>query len=75
MQHQVKHEAHMLSKLIVEEGAYIYVSGRSKNMPKSVEKAFTELLTVGDSALEQLSDAKTYIADMKKQGRYQQEVW
>ena len=35
----------MLSKLIVEKNAHIYVSGRAKLMPKYVEKAFTEILS------------------------------
>jgi sulfite reductase alpha subunit-like flavoprotein len=63
-----------LSNLIQSEGAHIYVSGKAKNMPKSVERAFTEILKEhhfsGDEEM-----AKAYILEMKKTGRYQQEVW
>jgi sulfite reductase alpha subunit-like flavoprotein len=34
----------MLSDLIMRQDAYIYVSGRAKLMPKSVEKAFTDIV-------------------------------
>jgi sulfite reductase alpha subunit-like flavoprotein len=34
----------MLSELIVDGEATIFVSGRAKFMPKSVEKAFTEIV-------------------------------
>jgi sulfite reductase alpha subunit-like flavoprotein len=33
----------LLSDLIVNQGAWIYVSGRAKFMPKSVEKAFVAI--------------------------------
>ena len=48
----------MLNNLIVNEGAYIYVSGRAKFMPTSVEKAFAEITSADLVAL------------MKKTGRY-----
>jgi len=30
--------------MIVGQGAFVYVSGRAKNMPKSVEKAIVEII-------------------------------
>ena len=58
-----------LAKLIVEEHAVIYVSGRAKLMPNSVEKAFNYIL----KGL--VEDPDEYIKTMKKDRRYQQEVW
>ena len=40
VQHVIKEEADLLKPLILEQNAYIYVSGRAKFMPQSVEKAF-----------------------------------
>ena len=34
-----------MTELILKSDAYIYVSGRAKFMPKSVEKAFAEIVT------------------------------
>jgi sulfite reductase alpha subunit-like flavoprotein len=43
-------------------------------MPKSVEKAFTEILK--EHALQgNEEEAKRYVQVMRKSGRYQQEVW
>ena len=57
-----------LRQLIFEKKANIRISGRAKFMPASVEKAFTEIIGGGD-------EGKEYIQQMKKQSRYQQEVW
>lgn len=73
VQHKIKEHGDKLAALIVDERAVICVSGRAKFMPKSVEKAFTEVVQAklgGDSE----AGAK-YIAQMRRDGRYQQEVW
>ena len=42
-------------------------------MPKSVEKAFAEII---QAKLQGESDSGTkYVAKMRREGRYQQEVW
>ncbi len=53
--------------MILDKGAHIYVSGKAKNMPKSVEKAFIEVINkaIGDEEA-----AKKYIAEMRRTGRY-----
>ena len=76
VQHKIRENGAFLAELILKSGAYIYVSGRAKFMPKSVEKAFAEIITQqaeaeGDGAL----IGADYIAQMKKTGKYQQEVW
>ena len=73
MQHRIRFEGLKLSELIVEKGAWIYVSGRAKNMPKSVEKAFGEIIE--ENYKEKAIEGKGYILEMRKNGRYQQEVW
>lgn len=44
----------MLKTLIVDEGGHIYVSGRAKNMPKSVEKAFIDVVIAHSNFSNQL---------------------
>jgi sulfite reductase alpha subunit-like flavoprotein len=60
VQHVIKREAEILSRLICEEKAVIYVSGRAKNMPKSVEKAFIEVVKHGLSTDDE-DQAKQYL--------------
>ena len=65
-----------MADLILNNEAYIYVSGRAKFMPKSVEKAFAEILSQeSDGQQDEVPDGADLIARMKKTGRYQQEVW
>jgi len=63
VQHKIRENRELLSKLLVEENARIYVSGRAKFMPASVEKAFEEITS------------KEHIQGMKKAGLYIEEVW
>jgi len=44
VQHVIKRNRELLGELIVKQDAVIYVSGRAKLMPTSVEKAFVEVI-------------------------------
>lgn len=57
VQHKIREQSEYLSKLIIEEKAHIYVSGKAKNMPTSVEKAFAEIITKHYPTL----DGKTHV--------------
>mmetsp|Transcript_14222 Transcript_14222/g.24190 ORF Transcript_14222/g.24190 Transcript_14222/m.24190 type:complete len:464 (-) Transcript_14222:23-1414(-) len=76
VQHQIRANAEMVGRLVVEQGAWVYVSGRAKLMPKSVEKALEAALQHAAilPLLQGLTPAQ-YITAMKKERRYQQEVW
>lgn len=58
-----------LASLIYNEGAHIYVSGKAKNMPKSVEKAFIDIIKEHHLSGEE-EKAKAYIMEMRRTGRY-----
>jgi sulfite reductase alpha subunit-like flavoprotein len=76
VQHKIKSESHSmdLANLIFKGEANIRVSGRAKYMPASVEKAFA--LVLEKHCLEGREGAGAeYIKNMRKTGRYQQEVW
>ena len=65
VQHLIEENAQLLKPLILTNQACIYVSGSSKNMPKSVKEAFVKVLDNDESTVEQLIKTR----------RYQEETW
>lgn len=62
-----------IARLVLSEGAIVYVCGSSGKMPAAVRGALS-------GAFEQYGglthgDAETYLARMEKEGRYKQETW
>lgn len=57
----------------LEAGAHVYVCGDAKRMAKDVETALTEIVEKFGS--KSATDAKAFIADLKKAGRYQADVY
>ena len=45
VQHIIKENSALISDLILAQNAHVYVSGRAKLMPQSVEKAFLHVLS------------------------------
>lgn len=70
VQHKIKENPELCRKLILERGASVFIAGQSKFMPKSVKKAFIEVLS-GQEGL----DPAQYIKQMEKTGRYIVEAW
>jgi sulfite reductase (NADPH) flavoprotein alpha-component len=57
----------------LEEGAHFYVCGDAKRMAKDVEQALIDSVAAhGNKTVE---EAKTYVAALKKTGRYQADVY
>jgi sulfite reductase (NADPH) flavoprotein alpha-component len=57
----------------LERGAYFYVCGDATRMAKSVEQALLDAVAKGSNTT--LDDAAQYLSSMKKQGRYQRDVY
>ena len=57
----------------LEEGAYFYVCGDASRMAKDVENALLDAIAMGKHGT--LDDANAYLAEMKKQKRYQRDVY
>jgi sulfite reductase (NADPH) flavoprotein alpha-component len=55
------------------EGAHVYVCGDAKRMAKDVEAALIEV--VAAFGVRSTNDAIAFVAEMKKDGRYQQDVY
>lgn len=57
----------------LSEGAHFYVCGDAKRMAKDVERALVDI--VGEHGGRSTDEAIAFLADLKKQGRYQQDVY
>jgi sulfite reductase (NADPH) flavoprotein alpha-component len=57
----------------IAEGAHVYVCGDAKRMAKDVEMALIEI--VASFGLRSTNEAIAFVADLKKNGRYQQDVY
>ena len=57
----------------LEQGAFFYVCGDATRMAKSVEEALLDAIAKGKNGT--LDDAAEYLAMMKKQHRYQRDVY
>jgi sulfite reductase (NADPH) flavoprotein alpha-component len=54
------------------DGAHVYVCGDAKRMAKDVELALVDI--VGQHGARTVDEAIAFVADLKKKGRYQQDV-
>jgi sulfite reductase (NADPH) flavoprotein alpha-component len=55
------------------DGAYIYVCGDAKHMAKDVERTLVDI--VAQFGARSTDEAIAFVNDLKKRGRYQQDVY
>ena len=55
------------------DGAHVYVCGDAKRMAKDVELALVDI--VGKHGMRTVDEAIAFVADLKRKGRYQQDVY
>ncbi|CAH0721294.1 unnamed protein product, partial [Brenthis ino] len=73
VQHKIIEHKESLWRLINDEGALIFISGTSKNMPDNVRDAFVQVANECGSL--EMDKAKEMIKDMEKNNRLQVETW
>jgi len=66
-------QSKLVWEFLGERGAFFYVAGNSKNMPKSVRDAVIEIAE-REGGL-QNSDAENFVSNLEKTGKYQTETW
>ncbi|XP_022121118.2 NADPH-dependent diflavin oxidoreductase 1 isoform X2 [Pieris rapae] len=69
VQHKIIENKDKLHNLLINQGAYVYISGNSKNMPKNVKDAFVEHVLKG------VENANSFMENMVNIGRFQTETW
>jgi sulfite reductase (NADPH) flavoprotein alpha-component len=57
----------------IADGAHIYVCGDAQRMAKDVERALVEI--VQTHGARSINEAVAFVADLKKRGRYQTDVY
>jgi sulfite reductase (NADPH) flavoprotein alpha-component len=57
----------------LNDGAHLYVCGDAKRMAKDVERALVDIVT--QFGQRSTDEAISFVADLKKKGRYQQDVY
>ncbi|MBV9064876.1 MAG: sulfite reductase subunit alpha, partial [Methylobacteriaceae bacterium] len=72
VQHRMQEKAAELWQWL-EEGAHFYVCGDAKRMAKDVEAALVEI--VAAHGARSTDEAITFVASLKKAGRYQADVY
>jgi len=71
VQHLIEEQVELLSELMVERGAWVFVAGNAKQMPDQVLDALIKVLSsrmTGDQAA-------AYVKQMQNQSRLQLETW
>lgn len=69
MQHKIVENKDILHDLIINKGAYVFISGNSKNMPKNVKDAIVEEVLKG------VENGHSFMQTMINVGRFQTETW
>ncbi|CAK1540934.1 unnamed protein product [Leptosia nina] len=69
VQHKIAENREQLHNLIINQGAYVFISGNSKNMPKNVRDTFVE------DVLKSVDNADGFMQSMINTGRFQTETW
>lgn len=74
VQHKMWQQRNALVDWIDRKGAHVYLCGDAKRMAKDVERTFLDML-VDQSVVSTSEDAKRYLRNMHRQGRYSKDIY
>jgi len=74
VQHRILENSGRVHQLLVNATAVVYVCGDAKNMARNVNDALIDVLVKEDKEMSKMSAMK-FIADLREQKRYLQDVW
>ena len=74
VQHVIQDNKQLFGNLLVNQDAFVYIAGNSKNMPDQVQDAFKEALLTQDDENDE-KEAKKFIEQLIKDKRLQMETW
>ena len=72
VQHRMRERARDIFAWLAD-GAHVYVCGDAKRMAKDVERALVDIVALYGAR--STDEAIAFLADLKKRGRYQQDVY
>merc|ERR1712154_2867 len=73
VQHLLRENSSLISNMILNDNAYIFVCGDASRMAKDVENAIIELVALHSKM--SIIESKKYIEKMKTSNRYNIDVW
>ena len=74
VQHVISDNKELFGDLLVNQDAFIYIAGNSKNMPDQVKDAFKDAVMTQDDDGDE-KEAKKFIEQLIIEKRYQMETW
>lgn len=75
VQHLLREHEGELRRLIVEDGAHVYVCGDAKRMVRDVWKTMSEVVAKDIQFNDDLVKAESYLSGLKSGGRWLEDVW
>jgi sulfite reductase alpha subunit-like flavoprotein len=75
VQHLLREQALEVRDLIMERGACVYICGDAHRMAVDVFKTMTQIIAEYGRFESNPQDAETYLGELKKTGRWSEDVW
>jgi len=73
VQHRIKQKSKLVKEMLVDNESHIFLTGNSKVLPKSIDKAFVHVLTNENVFSEE--EAIKFLNKLKKDNKYYIETW
>ncbi|KAI9220085.1 NADPH-dependent diflavin oxidoreductase 1 [Blastocladiella britannica] len=73
VQHLILQDSPMVFDLVVHRGAWVYLSGSSKQMPADIRDTLTTIVQTGAKWTRE--QAIAYVEQMRRERRFQEETW